>query len=248
MSVAETSTGMDMPVLPSQPASAGPSNDKSQESDAEKKTSPPKSTSQSPRRISAKKRSASETEAGSNDADAEASDSSEPPAKAKKEEEQGKDEGTELLIKELDMEGDDEDNRASDPEGKAEEKLREEKRTKKKKEEEKERQKLQVLVSSFTGEQLNRYEMYRRAAFPRAAVRRIMQSLTGGTIGQNVVIAMAGIAKVFVGEVVEEALDVTEQWGESGPLQPKHIREATRRLRQKGLIPNTKYKKQLFFR
>ena len=31
-----------------------------------------------------------------------------------------------------------------------------------------------------------------------------MQSASGCTIPQNVVIAMAGIAKVFVGEIVEE--------------------------------------------
>ena len=115
-----------------------------------------------------------------------------------------------------------------------------EKREKDKEElEEEEREKMQVLVSNFTEEQLDRYEMYRRAAFPKAAIKRIMQSITGCSVGQNVVIAMAGISKVFAGEVVEEALDYKESLGESGPLEPKHLREAARRLRQKAHFPKT---------
>ncbi|CAH8498723.1 unnamed protein product [Schistosoma turkestanicum] len=90
--------------------------------------------------------------------------------------------------------------------------------------------KLLALLAHFDEEQLNRFETFRRATFAKAVVRRLIQSVAPCSISQNVVIAMAGLTKVFIGELVEEALNYKEQLGESGPLKPKHIREAYRKL------------------
>jgi transcription initiation factor TFIID subunit 11 len=105
--------------------------------------------------------------------------------------------------------------------------------------------KLQVLVSNFSDEQLDRYEMYRRSAFSKVSIKRLMHSITGTVPSSNVVIAMAGIAKVFVGEIVEEALEVQRREANNPenkptPLEPKHLREAHRRINSQAHCPQRK--------
>jgi transcription initiation factor TFIID subunit 11 len=74
-----------------------------------------------------------------------------------------------------------------------------------------------------------------------------MQTVSNNPINQKMAIVMAGIAKIFAGEIIESAKTIMDEWGEQGPLKQRHIREAYRKLKQNGKIPYAK-EKQLFMK
>ena len=102
--------------------------------------------------------------------------------------------------------------------------------------------KMQVLVSAFTSQQQDQYEVYRRATFPKGTIKKLMMNICKCPVPQNAVIAMAGITKVYVGQIVEEACMVRDKWNEVGPLQPRHLREAYRHLRLEQVISSRRNK------
>jgi transcription initiation factor TFIID subunit 11 len=57
---------------------------------------------------------------------------------------------------------------------------------------------------------------------------------------------VSGVAKVFVGEMVESALEVMDECGDTGPITPAHLREAFRRYQKKAGLENRLYNKQVF--
>ncbi|KAI3498533.1 hypothetical protein L1887_34308 [Cichorium endivia] len=98
--------------------------------------------------------------------------------------------------------------------------------------------KMQSILSQFTEEQMSRYESFRRSGFQKSNMKRLLASITGSAkISMPMTIVVSGIAKIFVGELVETARVVMTERKEAGPIRPCHIREAYRRLKLEGKIP-----------
>lgn len=98
--------------------------------------------------------------------------------------------------------------------------------------------KMQAILSQFTEEQMSRYESFRRAGFQKANMKRLLASISGTQkISVPMTIVVSGIAKMFVGELVETARVVMTERNDSGPIRPCHLREAYRRLKLEGKIP-----------
>ncbi|KAK9158201.1 hypothetical protein Scep_004775 [Stephania cephalantha] len=98
--------------------------------------------------------------------------------------------------------------------------------------------KMQAILSQFTEEQMSRYESFRRSGFQKSNMKRLIAGIIGSPkISVPMTIVVNGIAKMFVGELIETARMVMNERKESGPIRPCHIREAHRRLKLEGKIP-----------
>ena len=84
-------------------------------------------------------------------------------------------------------------------------------------------------------QQMDQYEYYKRSHFSRSTVKRVMSEALGPSvrtnINSNVLIAMAGISKIFVGQIIEKALEMKSEDNDR-PLLPGEIRAAEQELRK----------------
>ncbi|KAK9480899.1 hTAFII28-like protein conserved region-domain-containing protein [Lipomyces japonicus] len=111
---------------------------------------------------------------------------------------------------------------------------------------------VKVLISSFTDDQMERYETFRRANINRGGVKKLANAVLNQSITNQVAVAISGFSKVFIGEVIERALDAQERMDPRDrkstdevirPLRPEHIREAWRLYKQEtGLIPEAQWR------
>ncbi len=92
------------------------------------------------------------------------------------------------------------------------------------------------ILASFSPAQLDRYECFRRSVLSRGAVKKLTAAVAGSAPSLPTLIVIGGLAKQFVGELVEEGRRVMADRGEGGPLRPVHVQEAHRRLAARGAL------------
>merc|ERR1712087_32110 len=97
-----------------------------------------------------------------------------------------------------------------------------------------------------TEEQLARFEQYKRSKFPRSAMRRLMADIVGSS-NDRCAIILASIAKMFVSELVESAVETMAAAGESGPVRPHHLRAAHHKAKRAGLVPSSSSHRRTMF-
>ncbi|GAA6012004.1 hypothetical protein JCM8202_004227 [Rhodotorula sphaerocarpa] len=107
---------------------------------------------------------------------------------------------------------------------------------------------LRVLLEHFDENQMDRYEAYRRSGLTKNSVRRLVNSVLQQSVSPSILTVVRGFAKVFVGEIVEKACELSDH---PGPLTPQDLREAYRIYLQEHEGPGaggSSHPKKLFVR
>lgn len=96
-------------------------------------------------------------------------------------------------------------------------------------------EKHRLLITSFTEDQMERFEAYRRLTVNRPGVKKICNSILGHSIPQNIAIVMAGISKLLLGDIITKAFEVQEREYKAQLIldieaKRKHKRETLKKL------------------
>ncbi|OBA20778.1 histone-fold-containing protein [Metschnikowia bicuspidata var. bicuspidata NRRL YB-4993] len=71
-------------------------------------------------------------------------------------------------------------------------------------------EKKRLLITSFSNDQMERFEAYRRMAVNKPGVKKICNSVLGHLIPQNIAVVMAGLSKLLLGDVITKAFEVQQ--------------------------------------
>ena len=94
-----------------------------------------------------------------------------------------------------------------------------------------------IRASLPTDDAVARYETFRRARLSHSTLKSLIQQCTGSNkVEGQLPAVLSAMGRVYVGVVVEEARRAMRAMGHSGNIRPMHLREAHRRLADRGDI------------
>ena len=94
-----------------------------------------------------------------------------------------------------------------------------------------------IRASMTSQAALKRYETFRRARLSHATLKSLVQQCTGSNkVEGQLPAVLSAMGRVYVGVIVEEARRAMRAMGHTGNIRPMHLREAHRRLADRGDI------------
>ncbi|SCV01127.1 LAME_0G14224g1_1 [Lachancea meyersii CBS 8951] len=70
---------------------------------------------------------------------------------------------------------------------------------------------LNLLLTNLDEDQMNRFEVFRRTSLAKNNIKKISSIVTNQTVAANINLLLAGVGKIFVGEIVEKAQEVKKR-------------------------------------
>ncbi|SCU95036.1 LADA_0G13014g1_1 [Lachancea dasiensis] len=70
---------------------------------------------------------------------------------------------------------------------------------------------LNLLLTNLDEEQMNRFEVFRRTSLAKNNIKKISSLITNQTVAANINLLLAGVGKIFIGEIVEKAQEVKKR-------------------------------------
>ena len=105
-----------------------------------------------------------------------------------------------------------------------------------------EQQRFYSILSRATPEQKDRYEVMHATYLFNPSLgesdranekfENLIRNLIGGPPSKDMMCALAASTKIYIGELIEAALEVSKENKDLGHLSPLHLQEARRRLRK----------------
>jgi transcription initiation factor TFIID subunit 11 len=77
-----------------------------------------------------------------------------------------------------------------------------------------------ILLQAMTPAQSDRYATYRRVRLRQPVIRKLVNQTLSQSVPQNVVIAVTSYGKAFIGELIDRALTVRDEWAAARVRMP----------------------------